>query len=118
MKEQSIRQLAQAVQRNCHISDARHSGDYSLCVYLMKMREYFRWEMKLPYGTALVKDQVGSWLQAREQMWEELEEAELAVIEIEGERFFDLDGDPDRPLTRPQMELVAARTSWLNECFY
>jgi len=94
MKEQSIRTLAQTVQRNCHISDARHGADYSLCIYLMKMREYFRWEMKLPLGAALVRDQVGNWLQAREQMWEELEEAELQAIEIEGERFgpFDTDG--------------------------
>lgn len=94
MNEQSFRQLAQAVQRNCHISDARHGADYSLCVYLMKMREYFRWEMKLPFGATLVKDQVQSWLQAREQMWEELEEAELATIEIGGECFspFDADG--------------------------
>lgn len=30
----------------------------------------------------------------------------------------DLKHDPQRPLTRPQMELVASRTSWLNECFY
>jgi len=94
MNEESIRRLAQAVQRNCHISDARHGADYSLCVYLMKMREYFRWEMKLPLGAPLSKDQVGSWLQAREQMWDELEEAELEAIEIEGKRFdpFDEDG--------------------------
>lgn len=87
MNEQSFQTLAQAVQRNCHISDARYGADYSLCVYLMKMREYFRWEMKLPLGAMLKTDQVGSWLQAREKMWEELEEAELATIEIDGERF-------------------------------
>lgn len=28
------------------------------------------------------------------------------------------DIEPGRELTRPQMELVAARTSWLNECFF
>ena len=28
------------------------------------------------------------------------------------------DVDPGRELTRPQMELVASRTSWLNECFF
>lgn len=28
------------------------------------------------------------------------------------------DVEPGRELTRPQMELVAARTSWLNECFF
>jgi hypothetical protein len=30
----------------------------------------------------------------------------------------DLRHDPRRPISRPQMELVASRTSWLNECFY
>ncbi len=28
------------------------------------------------------------------------------------------DVEPGRALTRPQMELVAVRTSWLNECFF
>ena len=28
------------------------------------------------------------------------------------------DVEPGRELTRPQMELVASRTSWLNECFF
>jgi hypothetical protein len=94
MNKESIRALAQAVQRNCHISDARHGADYSLCVYLMKMREYYRWEMRLPFGEALPKDEVGSWLQAREQMWDELDAAELADIEIDGQRFdpFDANG--------------------------
>jgi hypothetical protein len=94
MNEQAIRELARSVQHNCNISDARHGADYSLCVYLMKMREYFRWEMNLPLGAALGKDRVGSWLQEREQLWEELEEAELGAIEIEGDRFdpFDSEG--------------------------
>ena len=94
MNDQAVRDLARAVQHNCHISDARHGADYSLCVYLMKMREYYRWEMNLPFAAVLGKDQVGSWLQAREQLWEELEEAELADIDVDGVRFdpFDADG--------------------------
>ncbi|MEA3277861.1 MAG: hypothetical protein U9Q81_21775 [Pseudomonadota bacterium] len=94
MNNPMICELARAVQHNCHISDARHGADYSLCVYLMKMREYFRWEKQLPYGAPLQKEQVGEWLQAREQLWEELEEAELLPIEIAGERFdpFDAEG--------------------------
>lgn len=28
------------------------------------------------------------------------------------------DVEPGRELTRPQMELIASRTSWLNECFF
>jgi hypothetical protein len=93
MNQQTIRDLAQTVQRNCHISDARHGADYSLCVYLMKMREYFRWEMGLPYGANLAKDQVGNWLQAREQLWEELEGEELRPIPIQGEHFEPFDAD-------------------------
>ncbi len=94
MNEHRILALANAVQRNCHISDARYGADYSLCVYLMKMREYYRWEMNLPLGAALEKDQVGRWLQEREQLWEDLEDTELAPVEVEGEHFdpFDSEG--------------------------
>lgn len=93
MNQQALRDLAQTVQHNCHISDARHGADYSLCVYLMKMREYFRWEKGLPYGAALAKDQVGNWLQGRERLWEELEGEELRPIPIQGEYFEPFDAD-------------------------
>ena len=98
MNQQTVRDLAQVVQRNCHISDARHGADYSLCVYLMKMREYYRWEKRLPYGANLGKDEVGDWLQEREQLWEQLLEADLEPIEIAGESFdpFDAEGINER----------------------
>ena len=80
MKSENIRDLVRSVQTNCHISDARHGADYSLCVYLMKMREYYRWEQGLPYGAILGKDKVGDWLAAREQLWENLEEAEFEDV--------------------------------------
>jgi hypothetical protein len=94
MSNPAVSDLAEAVQYNCHISDARHGADDSLCIYLMKMREYFRWEKRLPYGVSLEREQVGEWLQAREQLWEELEDAELRPIEVDGERFdpFDSEG--------------------------
>ena len=41
-----IKQLSDTVQLNCHISDARHAGNYTLCIYLLKMREFYRWEKK------------------------------------------------------------------------
>jgi hypothetical protein len=93
MPNSAVSDLAEAVQYNCHISDARYGADDSLCVYLMKMREYFRWEKHLPYGASLERDQVGEWLQAREQLWEELEEAELRPIEIDGERYDPFDAE-------------------------
>ena len=43
----TLAQLVSAVQRNCGISDARHAGDCGRCTFLLKMREYYRWEHAL-----------------------------------------------------------------------
>ena len=72
------------MQHNCHISDARHGSEYGLCTYLMKMREYYRWEKGLGFGDALVKDEVGDWLSARECLWAELAESDFVPIAIDG----------------------------------
>ncbi|WP_295878521.1 Sfum_1244 family protein [uncultured Thiohalocapsa sp.] len=93
MTPNELKTLTAAVQYNCHVSDARHGGDYSLCVYLMKMREYYRWEQKLPYGAPLGKDAVGDWLQAREQLWEGLEDADLRPLSIRGRDYDPFDAD-------------------------
>lgn len=87
MTDPALKSLAEVVQHNCNISDARHGTDYSLCVYLMKMREYYRWEKHLPYGAALERDQVGNWLAAREQLWEDLEGEDLRPLPIGGHLF-------------------------------
>jgi hypothetical protein len=98
MTDLALKSLAEVVQHNCNISDARHGADYSLCVYLMKMREYYRWEKHLPYGASLERGQVGDWLAAREQLWEELEGEDLRPLPIGGRRFdpFDTDAINDR----------------------
>jgi len=69
----NLPQLARAVQHNCNISDARHAGDYGLCTFLLKMREYYRWESALPFSRTLPKDALGDWLSAREQHWSAIE---------------------------------------------
>ncbi|MBK5931178.1 Sfum_1244 family protein [Halochromatium salexigens] len=93
MKQQQVQALTDTVQRNCHISDARHGGDYSLCVYLMKMREYYRWEKHLPFNAALQKDALGDWLAAREELWELLADEELSPVDIAGECFDPFDAE-------------------------
>jgi hypothetical protein len=93
----SVRNLAQitsAVQRNCDISDARHAGDYGLCTFLLKMREYYRWECELPFAQAVPKDELGDWLKAREQQWDGIATEEFAPLPLwRGELDpFDADG--------------------------
>ena len=60
----NLPQLTTAVQRNCDISDARHAGDYGLCTFLLKMREYYRWENELPFSHPLPRTDLGEWLQS------------------------------------------------------
>lgn len=74
--------LVRAVQRNCDIADARHAADYTLCIFLLKMREHFRWEQGLPLTAVLPKAEVGDWLSRREALWEKIEKADLAPLPL------------------------------------
>lgn len=68
-----LQRLSSVVQTNCNISDARHARDYTICTYLLKMREYYRWEKGFAFGTHLPKDALGHWLDERERLWGDLE---------------------------------------------
>lgn len=74
--------LSQIVQRNCHISDAQHARSYTLCIYLLKMREYFRWERDYPQTAPLPKADLGEWVVARERLWEGLEPEEFDCVPL------------------------------------
>jgi len=78
----NLPQLVDVVQRNCDISDARHAGDYGLCTFLLKMREYYRWENELPFASALPRDELGDWLKAREQAWDRIECDEFTPLPL------------------------------------
>ncbi len=79
--------LAQAVQGNCHIADARHAADMSLCIYLLQMREFYRWEQGLAFADDLDRSALGHWLARRESLWSELEERPWAPLPIGGRDF-------------------------------
>ena len=65
--------LVQAVQDNCDVADARHGADMSLCVYLLQMREFYRWERGMGLGSELSRAEVGDWIAQREARWDGLE---------------------------------------------
>jgi len=80
-----------AVRTNCHISDAQFATNYTLCVYLLKMREYFRWEQGLPFGAVLPHDELTDWLTRREDHWDRLEHHRFGDIPVGSERFSPFD---------------------------
>lgn len=81
--EAQARQLRDAVQHNCHISDALHARNYSLCIYLLKMREFYRWEQGYAFRDSLPKGPLGEWLTNREKLWEALEEHDYRPLPLQ-----------------------------------
>ena len=82
-----------AVRTNCHISDARHATDYTLCVYLLKMREYYRWENDLPFSSSLPHQELTSWLSAREELWETVAGKPFESIPVSNQQCDPFDAD-------------------------
>jgi len=82
-----LKTFTAATQRNCHISDARFAGQYTLCIFLLKMREYYRWERGIPLTAPLPRDAVGAWLTTRERFWEELEDLNFDPLPLQGRHY-------------------------------
>ena len=93
--------LITIVQRNCAISDAQYAGHYSLCIYLLKMRELYRWEQGIDYDVSIKPDDIGDWLDKREQWWDSLEDEEFQAIEIADKRFDPFDQRSINALLQP-----------------
>ena len=97
----AVTPLVRAVQTNCHIADARHAADMSLCIYLLQMREFYRWENGLPFGAKLDRQAVGQWLAAREALWADLEARPFEALPFAGRRFDPLDTGALNAALRP-----------------
>lgn len=82
---QKLEELRAVVQRNCHVSDALYARNYSLCTYLLKMREYYRWEKGYALGAALPGEEVGNWVEQREQFWETLKTEGYTCLPVRAE---------------------------------
>lgn len=82
-----LNRLIDVVQRNCHIADARHAREMTLCSYLLEMREYYRWEAGIPLGDPLARSEIGAWLTAREALWETLIDEEFSPLPVAGREF-------------------------------
>jgi len=78
----NIQPILSNIQTNCNIADAKYAGNFTLCIYLLKMREYFRWEKGFGYSSNLPQSEVGQWLVEREELLNELEDKEFNCLEI------------------------------------
>lgn len=82
--ELNLGAIVSAVQTNCHISDAQFARDLTLCTFLLKMRELYRWEHDLPFTGEPPRAAIGDWMNEREKLWEDLEAAAYVPLPLPG----------------------------------
>ncbi|MBI3546744.1 MAG: hypothetical protein HY081_09175 [Gammaproteobacteria bacterium] len=64
-----------------------------MCIFLLKMREFYRWENDIPFTCELPKSEVGEWLQQREHMWSDLETTSFEPLPLENRALDPFDAD-------------------------
>ena len=94
--------LKESVQLNCNISDAIHATRYSLCVYLLKMREYFRWERGYCFGDSLPKEELTQWMSDRERLWDDLEDKSYQALPLNNKTFDPFEDQSINEILTPQ----------------
>ena len=99
-------QLQQAVQYNCDISDARFARDYSMCVYLLRMQEFYRWKHNIGLSDTVEGDKLGDWVRATEDYWDTIEEHEFKPVEVDGNMHDPFDCDAINESLKGQTDLV------------
>jgi hypothetical protein len=82
MNDLNLGAIVSAVQKNCHISDAQFAGDLTMCTFLLKMRELYRWEHDIPLTQDMPKSEVGRWMNDRERLWEGVEQAPYEALPL------------------------------------
>ena len=100
--------LARQVRRNCSISDAHFAGSYSVCGLAMRLRDLYKWEHSLPPFEEHEASRVLAWIGRKEAFWEELQEAELDDLMIDGNPIDPFDTETVNRLIEPQGLFYAA----------
>jgi len=80
-----VASLCSTVQHNCSISDATYAQHYSLCVYLLRMRDFYQWRFNLPLHEAINSKLVGNWIGETESHWDKVEQSTFLNIELNAE---------------------------------
>lgn len=72
---------------NCQVAAATQAGGYSLCGALLRLRQLYKWEHRLPPWREPEPAAVLEWIEARERSWEALEGAAWQQLPL-GRRHF------------------------------
>ena len=104
----SIETLRQAVQFNCDLSDREFAADYSICIYLIRMREYYRWAHGIAPNESLDQGRLMEWVSRTEARWDAIPEQQIVPLEYAGQSFDAFDAEGLNRLLHPQGYVYSA----------
>ena len=67
------------------VPPAQFAGDLTMCTFLLKMRELYRWENDLPFTREMPKEAIGDWMNERGRLWEGIETAPYLPLPLPGD---------------------------------
>ncbi len=89
----ALEKIRDQVQTNCDISDATHCGAFSLCSFLLLIRNFYKWFHGLQPWEEGDSAHTLEWIEQRENLWESIEKNSFVPIATDGSSAdpFDLD---------------------------
>jgi hypothetical protein len=76
--------FTETVQHNCHISDARDNGIYSICTLVLKLRNLYKWEHGIEPWQEPESADLLDWIEARENFWQTLGQESYRNLPVDG----------------------------------
>lgn len=80
-------ELARDIKYNCDVSDAGYWGYFSICGLLLRYRDLFRSERGLKPWTDISREEIATWISAKEARWPDLEQREFRDLAIGNRRY-------------------------------
>lgn len=97
-----IENIAQQVQENCELSDAKHWGSYTICGLLIRLMDLYRWSEGIDPWVKIDNPELMDWVGNREKRWEKIRENEYKDIVIGGKGHPPLDANGINELLEPR----------------
>jgi len=82
-----LQPLIEQVRGNCDIASAGQAGHFSLCGLLLRLRQLYKWEHRYKPWREPESGAVLAWIDAKEQGWNLLEEADWQPLHWEEQTF-------------------------------
>ncbi|HBD08445.1 MAG TPA: hypothetical protein DCZ69_09295 [Syntrophobacteraceae bacterium] len=94
--------VTRQIQANCDIADAGSGSVFSLCGFLLRLRDHYKWEHGFNPWEEPEPSDLLEWVEAREEKWLELGDETFQPLVVEGNVYQPFDLDPINDCLRPQ----------------